>query len=58
MLCDVYVFVVVLGRALLECGGWGVVVGVGFRSGDGFLALHCSRFSWVAFTVWLCEFGG
>ena len=56
MLCAVCVFVVVLVRALVECGG-GVVVGGGFSSGDGFQVLHCSRFNWVAFSVCLCECG-
>ena len=86
VLCAVCVFVVVLGRTLVECGGgslwvsglfsrgdgfqafivvdligwlflcvfvldralivWGggVIVGGGCSSGDGFPALHCSRF--------------
>jgi hypothetical protein len=48
----VCVFVVVMGRALVEFGG-GVVVGGECSSGDGFKALHCSRFNWVAFSVCL-----
>ena len=54
MLRVVCVVVVVLGRVLVECGG-GVVVGGGCSSGDGFQALHCSRFNGVAFSVCLCE---
>ena len=57
MLRVVRVFVVALGRALVECG-WGVVVGGGCSSGDGFQALHCSRFNWVAFSVYLCGCSG
>ena len=33
----------------------GVVVGGGCSSGDGFQALHCSRFNWVALSVCLYE---
>ena len=54
---DVCVFVVVLGRALDECSS-GVVVGGGCSSGDGFQALHCSRFTWVASSVCLCGCSG
>ena len=51
------VVVVVPAAVLVECGGgWGgVVEGGGCSSGDGFQALHCSRFNWVAFSVCLCE---
>ena len=36
----------------------GVIVGGGCVSGDGFQALHCSRFNWVAFSVcWRVCFG-
>ena len=42
--CRVCIFVVVMGWTLVECGG-GVVVGGGCSNGDGFRALHCSRFN-------------
>ena len=46
-----------------RAGGWlsvveGVVVGCGCGSGDGFQALHCCRFNWVAFSVCLRVCGG
>ena len=48
---------------LSRAGRWlgvveGVIVGGGCVSGDGFQALHCRMFNWVAFSVCLRVLGG